>query len=140
MSEQPAPRGQPAWLNPTAFSTGFIAIAAVVSIAALVMTKGGAIAVAPLVLAPLLALLWVSVKVRGNAASGWMVFGGGFVIVAPMLLFLLALAVTSIRPTDGQGAVGLSLMLIFAPVLQLLGVGLLFLVARLSGTDPDPKP
>jgi hypothetical protein len=140
MNEPPTPRGQPAWLNPTTINRGFIAIAAVVSMAALAATAGGAIAAAPLVLAPLLALFWVSQQVRNNAASGWMVFGGGFVIVAPMLLFLLSLAVTSIRPTDGRGAFGLSLMLVFAPVLQLLGVALLFLVARLAGTGPDAKP
>jgi hypothetical protein len=136
MNEPSAPRDP---LNPATFTNVALAIAAIISVSALAVTSGGAIALTPLVLAPLLALYWVSRQVRGNTASGWMVFGGGFVIVAPMLLFLLALSVTSIRPTDGQGTVGFGLMLMFAPVLQLLGVGLLFLVARLSGTGADTK-
>ncbi len=123
----PAPTGA----NPFTFTRVFLAVAAAVSVGTLATTAGGAIALLPLVLAPLLALYWVGQRATGNTAAGWMIFGGGFVIVAPMLLFLVALSVQSIRPTDGEGALGFGLMLMLAPFLQLLGVGLLYLIARL---------
>lgn len=133
-SDEP-PRTPPS-PNPLTFTRVFLAIATAISIGTLATTAGGAAALLPLVLAPLLLLYWVSGRVRANAAAGWMIFGGGFVIVAPMLLFLIALSVQSIRPTDGQGALGFGLMLMLAPFLQLLGVGLLYLIARLISNQP----
>lgn len=136
--DQPAAQGPPAWLNPVTLTRGFVALAVVVTVGTLATTSGGAIALLPLLLAPLAGLYWVSVRVRGSAAAGWLVFGGGFVIVAPVLLFLLALSVESINPTDGQGAVGFGLMLLGAPILQLLGIAILYVLATLAIEKPTP--
>ncbi|MGE0451042.1 MAG: hypothetical protein AB7Q29_15825 [Vicinamibacterales bacterium] len=112
----------------------FLSVAALASGVSMAVSTDGLV-VLPLVLMPLLALYWLALRVRRNQAAGWLVFGGSFIIVAPMLMFVVEIAISTQRAPTGEPGVGFGLLVLLGPLAQLGAVALLFLLVSLLASS-----